>query len=76
MLPQQGQKPPSTSTLKKYMGIALNTTPAGLEALTNVTHYPADDLDYKRVTLKLVERKEFQGMNEWQQAVYIYRLAK
>lgn len=84
MPPQQNQKAPVLQTLKKWMGIALNITPFGLEALQDVSYLPGRDpkhvdvtsLDYKRVTLKLVERKEFKGMNEFQQAVYIYRLAK
>lgn len=81
---QQNQKVPSNPTLKKWMGIALNITPYGLEALKDVSYLPGREpkhpdltsLDFKRVTLKLVERSDFQDMNEWEQEVYIYRLAK
>ncbi|CAB1120660.1 unnamed protein product [Ectocarpus sp. CCAP 1310/34] len=80
----QSQKAPANQTLKKWIGIALNITPYGLEALRDLSYLPGREpnhpdltsLDYKRVTLKLVERTKFQGMNKWQQEAYVYRLAK
>eukprot|EP00752_Nemacystus_decipiens_P003967 g3633.t1 len=80
----QKLKLPAPQTIRKYVDIALNLKPFGLEALKDVTFLPGrpkehsdrTQLNHKRVTLKLFERKEFQKMNQWEQAVYIYRLAK
>lgn len=81
---QQSQTPPASPTLKKWISLALNVTDYGLDALKDVSFLPGRDskhpdrksLDFKRVTLKLVCREEFQKMNKWEQAVYVYRLAK
>ena len=81
---QQNQKAPSTPTLKKYVSIALNIAPIALEALKDVSFLPGraekhpdrTQLNHKRVTLKLLERPEFQAMTHCQQEVYILRLAK
>lgn len=81
---QQSQTPPASATLKKWIGLALNLTDFGLEALKDVSYLNGRDskhpdrknLDFKRVTLKLLCRQEFHNMSKWEQGVYIYRLAR
>lgn len=75
---------PARATVLKYVKIAVNFTDLGLAAMKDVsylngrpTSHPDHKLfDFKRVTLKMICREEFQQMNANEQEVYVFRLAK
>lgn len=77
-------KPPTITTLKKFVGIVVHLKENGLEAMKDVTYGGDSDnmsndrkaLDHKRVTQKSLSRESFQALSSTEQEVYIYRLAR